>query len=114
MLGERIRINREKLGINQVELAKIMNVSKQTVSNWENNNRIPPTATLNKLADALDVSVDSLLNREIKCNSSELNIIDENLEKHIELAKEISKLDTDDIEFIKQMIKKLNKSKKDK
>lgn len=50
MLGDNIRENREKLGINQVELAKLIGVSKQTVSNWENDNRIPPTQTLDKLA----------------------------------------------------------------
>lgn len=105
MLGDNIRENREKLGINQVELGKMMNVSKQTVSNWENNNRIPPTPTLDKLADVLGVSVDNLLGRHT--DLSEVDI--ENDEDYI-LVKEISRLDKADKEFVKQLIKKLNKN----
>lgn len=36
MLGERIRAVRISRKLTQVEFAKILNVSKQSVSNWEN------------------------------------------------------------------------------
>ena len=62
-LNDRIRDERLKLNMNQVELSKIMNVSKQTVSNWENANRTPDVITLSKLADLFSCSVDYLLGR---------------------------------------------------
>ncbi|WP_227851829.1 helix-turn-helix domain-containing protein [Clostridioides sp. ES-S-0123-01] len=62
-LQDRIKEERLKLGLNQVELAKKFNVTKQTVSNWESGNRIPDTLMLTKLADFFCISVDSLLGR---------------------------------------------------
>lgn len=62
-LNDRIKNERLKLDINQVELAKIMNVSKQTVSNWESANRTPDVITLSQLADIFNCSVDYLLGR---------------------------------------------------
>jgi transcriptional regulator with XRE-family HTH domain len=112
MLGDNIRENREKLGINQVELAKLMGVSKQTVSNWENDNRIPPTQTLDKLANIFNVTTDSLLGRNTVLQSD--TRVDIENDEDYAVAKEISKLDAEDKEFIKQMIKKLNKNKQEK
>lgn len=60
---EILRKERSNLGLNQVEFAKIFNVTKQTVSNWENGNRNPDSATLSKLADYFEVTVDYLLGR---------------------------------------------------
>ncbi|MBC2398001.1 helix-turn-helix domain-containing protein [Clostridium tetanomorphum] len=62
-LKNKIKNERLKKGLSQPELAKIMNVSKQTISNWENGNRIPDVLTLKKLADFFDVSTDYLLCR---------------------------------------------------
>ena len=41
MLNERIRQLREARGMTQVELARQLSVTKQSVSNWENNNIQP-------------------------------------------------------------------------
>lgn len=38
VLGDRIKLIREANKLTQVEFGKILNVTKQTVSNWENNN----------------------------------------------------------------------------
>lgn len=62
-LNDIIKKERLKLNLNQVELSKIMNVSKQTVSNWENGNRTPDVITLSQLADIFSCSVDYLLGR---------------------------------------------------
>lgn len=62
-LSKRIKEGRLELGYNQPELAKIMKVSKQTVSNWENGNRTPDADTLSDLADLFNCSVDYLLGR---------------------------------------------------
>ncbi|HIW72690.1 MAG TPA: helix-turn-helix domain-containing protein [Firmicutes bacterium] len=61
MLGERIRQLRIGRGVSQVELADVLGVTKQSVSNWENNNIQPSIDMLLKLAGYFSVSTDSLL-----------------------------------------------------
>lgn len=50
--------------MNQVQLSKILNVSKQAVSNWENNNILPSVDMLISIADYFSVSTDYLLDRD--------------------------------------------------
>ena len=64
MLNERIKELREARGITQVELAKALFVSKQSVSNWENDNILPSVDMLVKIADYFGVSTDYMLSRE--------------------------------------------------
>lgn len=66
MLGERIREIRFAKKISQVELVKTLGVTKQSVSNWENENIQPSIKMLSKIADALSVTTDYLLSRENK------------------------------------------------
>ena len=61
MIGERIRILRQAYGISQVELAQSLNVSKQSISNWENNNILPSIDMLKKIAFHFSCSADYLL-----------------------------------------------------
>ena len=61
MLHEQIKTLRAARGLNQVELAKKLNVSKQSISNWENNNIQPSIEVLVKLARFFSVSTDYLL-----------------------------------------------------
>ncbi len=61
MLNERIRELRTAYGMNQVELAKKLGVSKQSVSNWENDNIQPSIEMLVKLSRIFSVSTDYLL-----------------------------------------------------
>ncbi|MGU8337130.1 helix-turn-helix domain-containing protein [Clostridium perfringens] len=59
----RIKEERIKLGLNQEEFGKMINVSKQAVSGWENGYRTPDVETLEKLAELLNCSVDYLIGR---------------------------------------------------
>ena len=61
MLGERICTLRKELGWSQVDLARKLSVTKQTVSNWENENIQPSIEMLIRLAKLLNVSTDYLL-----------------------------------------------------
>lgn len=61
MLGEVIKKLRVSHNLNQVQLANGLNVSKQTVSNWENNNILPSIEMLVKTAQFFSVSTDYLL-----------------------------------------------------
>lgn len=61
MLNERIKELRLAHGMTQVELARELSVSKQCVSNWENNNIQPSVDMLVKIASFFSVSTDYLL-----------------------------------------------------
>lgn len=61
MLGNRIRDLRISKGLNQVELANALGVSKQSVSNWENNNIMPSVEVLLKFSEYFSVSTDYIL-----------------------------------------------------
>ena len=63
-LNENIRQLRLQLGINQVEFAARIGVTKQCVSNWESDNVLPSIEMLTHLADFFGVSTDQLLGRE--------------------------------------------------
>ena len=66
MFSERIKELRNDLNLTQVELAKRLSVTKQCVSNWENNNIQPSIDMLIKIADFFDVSTDYLLGLDEK------------------------------------------------
>lgn len=61
MFGEIIKKMRTAHNLNQVQLANALNVSKQTVSNWENNNILPSIEMLVKISRFFSVSTDYLL-----------------------------------------------------
>jgi transcriptional regulator with XRE-family HTH domain len=64
--GERFKQLREERGLNQPEIAKKLGVIKQTISNYENNNREPEFSDLVKIADFFQISIDYLLGRTDK------------------------------------------------
>ena len=61
MLGTRIKELRKEFGLSQVELAAQMEVTKQTISNWENENIQPSIDMLVGLANVFNVTTDYLL-----------------------------------------------------
>lgn len=61
MFGDVIKRLRTSYNFSQVRLAEELNVSKQTVSNWENNNILPSIEMLIKIAQFFSVSTDYLL-----------------------------------------------------
>lgn len=63
-LSENIKDLRIRYGMNQVEFAEVMGVTKQCISNWENDNVMPSIEMLVKLSDFFKVSTDYLLGRE--------------------------------------------------
>ena len=64
MLGEQIRDLRTARNLSQVQLADRLGVTKQSVSNWENNNILPSVDMLKHIANFFHCSTDYLLERE--------------------------------------------------
>ena len=61
-LGETIKALRLEKGLTQPQLAELVGVSKGMISVWENDINEPKATYLKALANALDVTVDQLLN----------------------------------------------------
>ena len=64
-LGERIYELRTKMNLSQGDLADKLDVSRQSVSKWENNTAVPDLDKLIKLCDIFEISLDELTGREI-------------------------------------------------
>ncbi len=60
-LGTRIKQLRNQKNISQVNLAKLLGVSKSVVSSYENGIHLPPYDVLTKMARIFGVSTDYLL-----------------------------------------------------
>lgn len=56
----KIKIFRKKKKISQSDIAKIMKVKQNTVSQWENDTRIPNVKQAIKMAEILETTVESL------------------------------------------------------
>ncbi len=56
----RIREFRKKKKLSQMELAKQMNIKQNTISEWENDRKIPNVRKAMKLAEMLDTTVENL------------------------------------------------------
>ena len=65
-LGENILKFRKKNGLSQEELGEKVNVTRQTISNWELEETTPNSDQLKSLSKALNVSIDELLDNEIE------------------------------------------------
>lgn len=61
MLGDQIKKVRTSYKLSQYEFSKMLNISKQSVSNWENNNIVPTVDVLKTIALKFSVSSDYLL-----------------------------------------------------
>lgn len=92
-LGTTIKDLRSLKKLTQYDLAKKANISKNALWNYENNKREPSIETLNKLASALEVTINDLLwpdhkDKEIRFenlrnnfNDNDINLLIDSLEK---------------------------------
>lgn len=60
-IGKRIKFYREKLGLTQGDLATRAHISRISLGNYERGERIPPVDIFLRIAQALHVSTDELL-----------------------------------------------------
>ena len=65
MLGENILKLRKQNGFSQEQLGEKINVTRQTISNWELNETSPNPEQLKLLSQTLNISIDELLDNDI-------------------------------------------------
>ena len=85
-LGTNIRENRNRLGLSQEQLAEKVFVSRQTISNWENDKSCPDINSLVLMSEVFSVSVDTLIKGDVE-----------------EMKKEISKEDRTEFERLSKI-----------
>ena len=66
MLGEKIISERKKCKLSQEDLAEKLGITRQTISNWELNETSPDLKQASKLCDIFNISLDELVNNDIK------------------------------------------------
>lgn len=59
--GEQIKKIRSENGLTQEQLATQLNVSRQTISSWENNRNLPDLEMVVKIAKVFNLSLDQLI-----------------------------------------------------
>lgn len=65
-MGSKIRDLRKEKRLSQTELGKLIHVSQQTVTAWENNKAEPTSSAVVQLAEVFNVTTDYLLGRPEK------------------------------------------------
>ncbi|MFV0395041.1 MAG: helix-turn-helix domain-containing protein [Coprobacillaceae bacterium] len=65
-IGKKLRTARINSGLTQEQIAEDINVSRQTISNWENEKSYPDIISVIKLSDLYHISLDELLKGDDK------------------------------------------------
>lgn len=82
-LGKSIVEIRKKNNLTQEDFAKKFNVTRQTVSNWENEKSYPDLITLVKISDEFGYSLDTMLKENPNMT--------ENMDKEMKMGKMLTK-----------------------
>ena len=67
--GEKIKSIRQKENLTQEQFAMKLHVSRQAVSNWENNKNLPDIGMLILISDVFQISLDYLIKGEKEKNN---------------------------------------------
>ncbi|MBW4827619.1 MAG: helix-turn-helix transcriptional regulator [Clostridiaceae bacterium] len=106
-IGKRIKMLREDERLNQKELAKALNISNTTLSQYETGQRTPSDDIKIKLANFFNVSTDYLLGRtDIKNQSEKISNAVEDDPELIEFWNELK--EREDLQLLFKQTKNLS------
>lgn len=111
ILGKRIELERFRLGLNQIELAKRLNLSSSaSISQYEKGDRVPSDDIKLKMCEIFNCSLDYLLGKSDIRNAEEL--------QKVKFANssglDTEGLDKEDLEELQRQIEYMKKLKKNK
>ncbi|NLZ45376.1 MAG: helix-turn-helix transcriptional regulator [Clostridiales bacterium] len=86
-IGDRIKEKRINLGFSQVELAKLIGVTKGAVGNYENDTSIPKTEILLRIFDALKTDANYLYQDYMEDNKDDFILQDREKQKILVFRK---------------------------
>ena len=73
-LGAQIKKYRAELSLSQDELAEKLFVTRQSISNWENDKTYPDIKSLVLLSEVFGVSLDQLVKGDVEIMKKEINV----------------------------------------
>ena len=76
MLGEKLKLYREKYNMTQKEVAEILGVEPGTISKYELGMIEPNIESIKKLAEIFNLTIDELLRDEEKFDITKVNVLD--------------------------------------
>lgn len=76
-IGSKIKNARNEAGYTQERAAEALGVSRQTISNWENEKSYPDIVSVIKMSDLYSVSLDHLLKEEKEMKDTYLEYLEE-------------------------------------
>ncbi len=80
-IGRKLKEARMKMKFTQEMTAELLHVSRQTISNWENEKAIPDIISVIKLSEIYDMSLDDLLKGDedmLKKIDKDVNVVKSN------------------------------------
>jgi transcriptional regulator with XRE-family HTH domain len=104
MIGQRLKLLREEKKLKQLDIAKILGVSRTTYTQYETGKSEPDLATVAKLADYFNVSVDYLLGK------TDIKHPIETIAAHHD-GEEWTEEELEDIEAFKEFVRMRRKQK---
>ncbi len=76
-IGSKLKNARNEKGLTQEQAAETLGVSRQTISNWENNKSYPDIISVIKMSDIYSISLDHLLKEEKSMNQTYQEFLEE-------------------------------------
>lgn len=73
-ITEQLKTYRKKMNLSQDELAEIIYVSRQTISNWETGKSYPDLKSLLLMSDYFDVSLDELVKGDLQIMKEKVGV----------------------------------------
>jgi len=102
MFGERIKELRMANNLNQVQLAQALNVTTQSVSNWEHDNILPSIDLLRRIAVFFNCTTDYLLELEEDGERLSIEVEDLTIQQVVHIQRLIR-----DFQIVNRELKKL-------
>jgi transcriptional regulator with XRE-family HTH domain len=99
-IGDKIKELRRKRNMSQTDLGNLAGVHYSHIGKYENNQQVPSTETLKKIANVFEVPIDYLLDDD-STNSIKVSFQDEDLLRDF---KAIEQMPEDDKRTIKELI----------
>ena len=118
-VGQRIAELRKQQNISQLQLAKSLSISRQAVSKWENDQAMPDTENMIRLADILDTDIEYLssgrrnMGRRPPVVLETINTVEVEKKVEVPVIKVVEKIvEKPVVEYVeKQVVKKVYRTK---
>ena len=90
--SKNLKFMREKKGLSQTKLAEKIGVNQTTIARWEDDNRVPTIDNAIDVANALNISLPDLLEKNLMLNNGNSKNIDEYIGNKIKYYREKKKI----------------------